>query len=451
MTSDRQMRLGAFLFGLGHHLAAWRHPEADPSALTRFEPILRSARLAEAAAFDAVFFADNVGLPGGSLERLSQGPQVYYWEPLTLLAALATQTERIGLICTVSATYMPPYHLARKFASLDQLSGGRTGWNLVTSASDAEAQNFGLEHQLAHDDRYARAAEYLQVVTGLWDTWDDDALVLDKEAGRFFDPTKVRRLDHEGPYYRVRGPLQSGRPVQGRPVIVQAGSSDDGRALAGASAEVVFTAQQSLPGAQAFYADIKARAVAAGRDPADVLIMPGVMPFVAETREAAEARFQSLQDLVDVRQALGLLSGLTGTDLTRADLTAVSDLPPTEGWRGGRNCSARWLRTRGSTAPAHVPGGLGPGPQGGRRLAAGRGDMMQQWFEAGAADGFNVMPPILPGTLRPSRVWSSRLRRRGLFRDAYDGRLCATIWSEAAGGRRLLTRKSAAGRDVRRP
>ncbi|WP_337185225.1 LLM class flavin-dependent oxidoreductase [Phenylobacterium sp.] len=424
MTSDRQMRLGAFLFGLGHHLAAWRHPEADPSALTRFEPILRSARLAEAAAFDAVFFADNVGLPGGSLERLSQGPQVYYWEPLTLLAALATQTERIGLICTVSATYMPPYHLARKFASLDQLSGGRTGWNLVTSASDAEAQNFGLEHQLAHDDRYARAAEYLQVVTGLWDTWDDDALVLDKAAGRFFDPTKVRRLDHEGPYYRVRGPLQSGRPVQGRPVIVQAGSSDDGRALAGVSAEVVFTAQQSLPGAQAFYADIKARAVAAGRDPADVLIMPGVMPFVAETREAAEARFQSLQDLVDVRQALGLLSGLTGTDLSRADLDGpFPDLPPTEGWRGRQELfrqvaedeglNLRQLMYRAVSARGH-------------KVVVGSpqdvADMMQQWFEAGAADGFNVMPPILPGDLEAfTRLVVPELRRRGLFRDAYEG------------------------------
>jgi FMN-dependent oxidoreductase (nitrilotriacetate monooxygenase family) len=418
------MRLGAFLFGLGHHLAAWRDPETDPADLTRFEHYLRSTQIAEAAGFDAVFLADNVGLPGGSLERISRAAPVYYWDPLTVLAALATHTRRIGLIATVSATYMPPYHVARKFASLDLLSGGRMGWNVVTSASDAEARNFGFAQQLAHDDRYARAAEHLTVVKGLWDSWADDALVLDQAGGRFFDPAKVRPLNHNGAMFQVSGPLQTGRPVQGYPVIVQAGASEDGRALAGQSAEVVFTAQQSLAGAKAFYDDIKARAEANGRAREDVLIMPGVMPIVAETDAEAQARLDRLDGLLGEGQSIGALSGLVGHDLSKFDPDApMPDLPLTEGWRSRQQLfmdvsreeglSLRQLAQRVAAARGHLVVVGTPA-----RIA----DVLQAWFEGGAADGFNIMAPVLPGDLeRFTRLVVPELRRRGLMRQGYVG------------------------------
>lgn len=416
------MRLGAFLFGLGHHMSAWRHPQTDPADLTRFEHVLRSTRIAEDAAFDAVFLADNVGLPGGQLERLSRGAPAYYWEPLTVLAALATHTSRIGLIATVSTSYMPPYHVARKFAALDLLSGGRTGWNVVTSASDAEARNFGLDQQADHENRYARAAEHLAVVKGLWDTWADDALVLNQAEGRFFDPEKVRRLDHQGPFYAVRGPLQTGRPPQGHPVIVQAGASDEGRALAGASAEVVFTAQQSLLGAKAYYDDIKARAEAAGRSRDEVLVMPGIMPVVAETQAEAQAYFDELDALLGPGQSIAAISGFVGQDLSsHAPDGPFPDLPLTEGWRSRQELFMQVSREEGLTLRQLA-----------QRVAAARGhlvvvgtptriaDVMQAWFEGGAADGFNVMAPVLPGDLdRFARLVVPELRRRGLFREAY--------------------------------
>ena len=289
MGAPRQMRLGAFLFGVGHHAAAWRHPAVDPANLYRFDFFRDLAQKAEAAKFDAVFFADNVGLPGAPIAGLSGGPPVYFWEPLTMLAALATHPSRIGLIATVSATYLPPYHVARKFSALDQLSNGRVGWNLVTSGSDSEAANFGLDQQLSHADRYARAAEHVAVVKALWDSWEDDALILDKDGGRFFDPAKLHPVNHVGQHFSVRGPLQSGRPVQGHPVIVQAGSSDDGQSLAAATAEVVFTAQQSLADAVTFAQGLKDRAEAAGRSRDSLLVMPGVSIYVAPTRAEAQA------------------------------------------------------------------------------------------------------------------------------------------------------------------
>ena len=421
--AQEQMRVGAFLFGLGHPQAAWRHPDVDPASLLGFDHFRGCVEIAEAAAFDAVFFADNVGLAGASLSGLSRGPQVYYWEPLTLLAALAPLTSRIGLIATVSASYTAPYHLARKFASLDHLSSGRVGWNLVTSASDAEAQNFGLDAQVGHAERYERATEYLDVVKGLWDTWDDDAFLFDKAGSRYFDPDKVRRLDHEGRFFSVRGPLQSSRPVQGYPVIVQAGSSDDGRALAGASAEVVFTAQQTLAGAQAFYADLKARAVAAGRRADQILIMPGVMPIVGRTEAEAKARFQQLQDLVETRQGIGLLSGFVGTDLSGYDLDGpFPDVPLTEGWQSRQQLFAEVAREDKLTLRELM-----------HRVVSARGhkvvvgtaeqvaDFMENWFRNGAADGFNVMPAVLPSDLKAfTELVVPELRRRGLFREAYS-------------------------------
>lgn len=424
MTEPRQLRLGAFLYSIGHHVAAWRHPDVDPHDAFRFEFYRELAQKAEAAKFDAVFFADNVGLLGGSTEAISYSPPVYFWEPLTLLAALATHTSRIGLIATVSSTYMPPYHVARKFAALDQLSGGRAGWNLVTSGTNAEAANFGLSHQLAHAERYERAAEHINVVKGLWDTWDDDPLVLNKEGGRFFDPAKVRFLNHEGPYYSVRGPLQSGRPVQGHPVIVQAGSSADGQKLAAATAEVVFTAQQSLEEAVAFAQGVKDQAEAAGRSRDSLLVMPGASIYVAPTREEAQAKFDALQRFVNVEAAAQGFKTFLDWDLSEADLDAPPPPPPfTEGWQSRQRLlydlavreglSVRQLVGRISAARGHLV--LVGTP-------ADIADTLQEWFEAGAADGFNILAPTLRDGLTDFiDLVLPELRRRGLFRTEYEG------------------------------
>ena len=241
--SSRQMHLGAFFFGVGHHLAAWRHPDVDPTAGSRIEALREWTHIAEAAKFDAIFFADNVGLPGPPDAAVAKNALWYPLDPLLSLAALSQSTTHIGLVATVSATYLPPYHLARKYASLDQISGGRSGWNLVTSGSDFEARSFGLDQQLGHAHRYARAHEYVKIVKGLWDTWEDDAFIQDKAANRFFDPTKLHRVAHDGEHFKVHGGLQTPRAPQGYPVLVQAGSSGDGQDLAAATAEVVFTAQ----------------------------------------------------------------------------------------------------------------------------------------------------------------------------------------------------------------
>ena len=256
--SPRQMHLGAFLFGVGHHLAAWRHPDVDPAGAASLAHYQRLARLAEAAKFDAIFCADNVGLSDAPAHLLARNALPYMLEPLQLLTALAGATERIGLVATVSTSYLPPYHLARKFATLDRLSEGRSGWNLVTSGSDFEARNFGLNQQADHASRYQRAQEYVKVAQGLWDSWEDDAFRFDAQAGQFFDPAKLHRVRHEGTHYSVHGALQTPRPIQGYPVMVQAGSSEDGQNLAAETAELVFTAQQTVEEARAFYQGLRA-------------------------------------------------------------------------------------------------------------------------------------------------------------------------------------------------
>ena len=419
----RHMRLGAFIMGIGHHVAAWLHPSVEPRDLVSLDHYVRIAKTAEAAKFDALFFADNVASPPIS-ELSALAAPIYYMEPLTLLGALVPATSRIGLVATVSATYLPPYHLARKFATLDYLSGGRAGWNCVTSGSDTEARNFGLDAQVGHGERYQRAAEYLDVVRALWDSWDDDALLFDRDRRRFFDPSKVRPIEHDGPHFRVQGPLQSGRPVQGHPVIAQAGSSADGIALAAATAELVFTAQQSIGDAVAFAETVRDRAVEQGRDRGSVLIMPGLMPFVAETESEAQLYHDELQDLVDPRIAIGLASAMIGADLSRYPLDGpVPDLPPTEGWQSRQKLFFDVARAEGLSIIDLA-----------RRVAVARGhkvvigtpvqiaDEMEAWFRAGAADGFNIMPPTLPRGLDDfSRLVIPELQRRGLFRTEYEG------------------------------
>lgn len=426
MTSEKkEMKLGAFLQSVGHHLAAWRHPDVDPANVTRLEHLKNLARIAERGKFDAVFFADTIGFPQIDNKFLAKTAPPYFWEPLTLLSALAGVTSHIGLIGTVSTSYMPPYHLARFFASLEHISQGRTGWNLVTSGTDYEAQNFNQEKQLPHKERYERAKEYVDVVRGLWDSWDEDAYLFDQQSGNFFDPDKLHFLNHQGKYYFVSGPLQSARPVQGYPVLVQAGSSEDGKNLAAATAEVVFTAQQSLESAQAFYQDVKQRAVQYGRDAASVKVMPGIMPIIGKTEQEAQQKFQQLQSLIDPVVGIALLSAFLGNvDLSQYDIDGpVPDFPNTEGWQSRQqllvdlakkdNLTIRQLFQKVAGARGH-------------RIVIGTAeqiaDQLELWFTQGAADGFNILAPTFPdGLTEFVEQVVPILQQRGLFRTEYSG------------------------------
>ena len=423
----RQMHLGAFFFGVGHHLAAWRHPDVDPGAASRIESLKAWTRIAEDAKFDAIFFADNVGMPGPPDEVVAKNALWYPLDPLITLAALSQSTTHIGLVATVSSTYLPPYHLARKYAALDQVSQGRSGWNLVTSGSDFEARSFGLDQQLAHAHRYARAHEYVKIVKGLWDSWEDDAFIHDKEANRFFDPARLHRVAHEGAHYKVHGALQTPRSPQGCPVLVQAGSSGDGQDLAAATAEVVFTAQQSAEAARAFYGGLKGRLPAHGRSADRLKILPGISPFVGRSRQEAEEKFEQLQGLIDPVLGIGLLSTFLGhVDLSGYDIDGPfpQDLPVTEGWKSRQelfegmarreNLSIRQLYEKVAGARGHwtLVG-----------TAESIADQLEHWFSTGAADGFNVLAPTLPHGLKDfAELVIPELQRRGLFRTAYEGR-----------------------------
>ncbi|MEE5150787.1 LLM class flavin-dependent oxidoreductase [Pseudomonas alliivorans] len=419
-----QMKLGAFLMATGHHVAAWRHPDVPADAGLDFKHYRHLAQVAEAAKFDALFVADSVAAATGDIaSRMARSD---HFEPLTLLSALSAVTDHIGLIATATTTYNEPYHVARKFASLDHLSGGRAGWNLVTSDAAAEAQNFGRSEHVGHAERYSRAREFYQVVAGLWNSWADDAFTRDKASGQYYDPAKVQVLNHQGEHFSVKGPLNVARSPQGQPVIVQAGSSEVGRDLAAQTAEVVFTAQTSLTSAQAFYADIKGRLDAYGRSVDSLKIMPGVLIVVAETEALASEKFESFQDSVEPEVGVALLGRMLGNfDLSGYPLDGpLPELPLTDSGQRSRQKLLTELAEREHLNLAQL----------GRRIAGGRGhysligtpeqvaDELQIWFEQGAADGFNVLVPHLPGGLEDvARLLVPELQRRGLFRTEYEG------------------------------
>ncbi|WP_226489112.1 LLM class flavin-dependent oxidoreductase [Pseudomonas sp. B20] len=423
-TTARQMKLGAFLMATGHHVAAWRHPEVPADAGLDFKHYRHVARVAEAAKFDVLFVADSVAAATGDIaSRMARSD---HFEPLTLLSALSAVTEHIGLIATATTTYNEPYHVARKFASLDHLSGGRAGWNLVTSDAAAEAQNFGRAEHVGHAERYSRAREFHQVVTGLWDSWADDAFTRDKASGEYYDPARLHVLNHEGEHFRVKGPLNVARSPQGQPVVVQAGSSEVGRDLAAQTAEVVFTAQTSLASAQAFYADLKGRLSTYGRAVDSLKIMPGVFIVVAETEALANAKFESFQELVEPQVGVALLGRMLGNfDLSGYPLDGpLPELPLTDSGQRSRQKLLTELADQENLTLAQL----------GRRIAGGRGhysligtpeqvaDELQRWFEQGAADGFNVLVPHLPGGLEDvAQLLVPELQRRGLFRTEYEG------------------------------
>ena len=400
-TKKGQFKLGAFLMNTGHHVAAWRHPDAYADGGLDFTHYKRLAQTAERAKFDMAFLADGVAVRRDhNLESLSRSGQLVHFEPLTLLSALSAVTEHIGLVATASTTYNEPYHIARKFASLDYLSSGRAGWNVVTSASEAEAHNFNRDKHMEHALRYERAREFLQVVTGLWDSWDDDAFIRDKETGLYFDPDRLHVLNHKGKHFSVQGPLNVARPPQGYPVIVQAGASEDGQDFAAQTAEVIFTAQQTLEEAQAFYAGIKGRLAKYGRSPDQLKIMPGVFPVIGHTEKEAKEKYDQLQNLIHPSVGLALLSGNIGgfdlssypldgplpelpeTNLNKSRQKLVTDLARRE------NLTIRQLYQAIAGARGHWTIWGTPG-----QIA----DRLEEWFVNDAADGFNLMPPYLPG------------------------------------------------------
>jgi FMN-dependent oxidoreductase (nitrilotriacetate monooxygenase family) len=413
----RRIHLGLFLQGAGHHVAGWRYPGAE-SGGENLAHLQRIVAAAERAKFDMVFLAD--GLTSGADAHPSM---VARFEPLAALAALAMSTSRIGLAATASTTYGEPFHTARVFATLDHLSQGRAAWNAVTTSYARTAANFGTSHP-PHDERYAIAGEFIDVVKGLWDSWDDGAFPRDKASGVYADPSKLHVLDHKGKYFTVKGPLNSSRPPQGHPIIVQAGSSDAGQALAARTAEVVFTAQQTLQGAQAFYRSLKDRLPAFGRERESLAIMPGFLPVIGGTEQEARDKLAHLESWTDFSKALPLLSERLGHDISTYDLDGpLPDLPASDQLQSRATLLTDLARQEGLTLRQLA-----------QLVATGRGHhvmcgtpeqiaaRMEEWFRERGCDGFNVMPPYFPGGLDDFAAGVVPiLQRRGLYRTDYEG------------------------------
>jgi alkanesulfonate monooxygenase len=424
MSESRQLHLGAFMRPISIHTAAWRYPGGTPDGNFNWPLLKRLTQKLEYGKFDAFFMADHLAVPNMPPDALKRSATVTSFAPMTLLPALAAVTERIGLIATMSTTYNAPYHVARLFASLDHLSGGRAGWNIVTSTNPNEARNFGIA-EVEHDLRYRRAREFYEVVTGLWDSWADDAFIRDVDSGVYFDPDKLHVLDFHGEFFEARGPLNVARPVQGWPVIVQAGQSEAGRQLAAETAEMVFSGVSDLTQAQRLYADIKGRAQAAGRNPDHLVIMPGAFVVVGDTAAEARAKKAKLDSLVHPASGIGTLSVQLGFDVSKLDLDGPlpDDLPPTNASHTARQKLIDMARNDGLTVrqlAQYVGGAFGTLQMIG--TPAMIADQMQAWLDARACDGFNVMFPYLPGGLDDfvDQV-VPELQRRGLFRRDYEG------------------------------
>ena len=425
MSQSRKLRLGAFMRPISIHTAAWRYPGGTPDANFNFKALRAYAQKLEAGKFDAFFMADHLAVLNMPIDALKRSATTTSFDPLTLLPALATATEHLGLIATASTTYNEPYHVARKFASLDHISEGRAGWNVVTSGNPMEAQNFGREEHWEHATRYRRAREFYDVVTGLWDSWADDAFIRDVENGVYFDPVKMHVLDHKGEFLKVRGPLNVARPVQGWPVIVQAGASDAGRQLAAETAEMIFAAGGHIKAAQAFYADVKGRMKALGRDPEHLKVLPGAFVIVGDSVEEARAKRAKLDSLVHYDSAIASLSVMIGTDASKFDPDGPlpDDLPETNASKSGRERVIALAKSEGLTVRqlAQRLGGYGGSAFVGTPETIA--DEMEEWLMTEACDGFNVMFPFLPAGLDDfvDRV-VPELQRRGLFRTEYEGK-----------------------------
>ena len=418
-----QMKLGLSMRYLGYHDAAWRHPEVPPGGATDFKYFLNSARIAERGKFDMVFFADGIGIraddnPPGSLARTNRNVEL---EPLTLLSALAAMTSHIGLVSTASTTYNEPYHIARKFASLDNISGGRAGWNVVTSWSEQEAWNFSRDTHLDYDTRYDRAKEFVDVVTGLWDSWENDAFVHDKASGQFYDPSKLHVLNHRGKHFTVRGPLSAPPTPQGRPILVQAGAAEQGQEIAAANADVVYAAQVDLAGAKAYYAGLKARMAKYGRAPELLKVMPAVTTIVGRTRAEAQAKFDQLQELIDPMVGLASLFSSFG-DLSGYPLDGPVPEPVNAKVRSiAYNLWNLAQRENLTIRQFYQKKSAGSGGLLLKGSAEDVADAMEEWMAEEAADGFNLTPTHLPHGIDDFvELVVPELRRRGRFRTEYE-------------------------------
>ncbi len=424
MTHSRQLRLGAFMRPISIHTAAWRYPGAWPDANFNFQHIKRFAQTLERGRFDAFFMADHLAVLNMPIQGLKRSATVTSFDPLTLLPALAIVTEHLGLIATASTTYNEPYHVARKFASLDHLSGGRAGWNVVTSGNPDEAMNFGREEHVEHGERYRRAREFFDVVTGLWDSWADDAFLRDVETGVYFDPEKLHILNHQGEFLKVRGPLNVARPIQGWPVIVQAGASEAGRQLAAETAEVIFAAGGNLANARAFYADVKGRMEKLGRPRDHLKVLPGAFVVVGETAAEALEKRARLDSLVHYDSAIASLSIALGHDASGFDPDGpLPEIPESNSSKSGRERVVELARREHLTVrqlAQRVGGYSGLAFVGTPSMIA---DQMEEWLLTDACDGFNVMFPYLPGGLDDfvDRV-VPELQRREIFRREYEGK-----------------------------
>lgn len=422
-TPPRQLHLNAFLMGVGHHEAAWRAPESSLTATWELKHYVELAQIAERGTFDSIFFADGPSLQGDLRYR-----PVAWLDPLILLPAIAAATQRIGLVATASTTYNEPYNLARRFASLDHISDGRAGWNIVTTAGIEAAQNFGLDNVPLHKTRYERASEFVDVCVKLWDSWEDDFLLGDKASGRFADGERVHEIAHAGEHFRVRGPLNVPPSPQRHPLLVQAGSSEDGRAFAARYAEAVFTAQQTLADGQAFYADLKRRTAALGRNPDHIKVLPGLVPVIGSTEAEALQREQDLAGWQVWAYGLRQLSQLLGVEITEDELDRplrdLGDVSSVQGHQS-RFQVVTELARRDNLTVRQLLVRMGGGR--GHRTFTGTpeqiADTIEEWFNSGAADGFNVMAPVLPeGLALFVEHVVPLLRKRGLFRSEYTGK-----------------------------
>jgi N-acetyl-S-(2-succino)cysteine monooxygenase len=441
---DTKLRLGVFFNPTGHHVASWRHPGAQIDAGINLEHYVEITQTAERGKMDMVFFQDSVAVRRANIEALSRSAQyIANFEPITLLSALAMVTSHIGLTATASTSYNEPFHVARKFASLDHISGGRAGWNLVTSVQDAEAQNFGRDAHYGHAERYERACEFAEVVKGLWDSWEDDAFLRDVESGLYFDPDKLHTLDHKGKHFSVKGPLNVPRPLQGHPVIVQAGASEAGMELAAEYAEVVFCSPNSIEVAQEYYANLKGRMEKFGRNPDDLKVLPGLSPIVAPTMSEAEEKFDEMQAMIDPVVAKEILATVLGyVDLSEYDLDdPVPELPETNASQSTvdelttmardenltiRELAMRVAGARGKLVMTGTPSHIA--------------DFMEDWLKNNATDGFNILPSVLPTSLNDFvDLVVPELQRRDLFRSEYEG----TTLRENLGLKRPMSRYSA--------
>jgi len=422
--SPRQLRLGAFMRPVSIHTAAWRYPGSFPDANFNLSHLKRFIQKLEHGKFDAFFMADHLAVMNMPINALKRSHTVTSFEPFTLLSALAGATERIGLVATASTTYDEPYHVARRFASLDHISGGRAGWNVVTTGNPESALNFGQDDHMEHSERYKRAREFFDVVTGLWDSFADDAFVRDAESGLYFDPAKMHTLNHKGPFLSVKGPLNIARPPQGWPVIVQAGASEPGKQLAAETAEAVFTGGGTLSQAQALYEDIKSRMDKLGRDRDHLKILPGAFVVVGDTLDEAQKKRELLDSLVHYDSAIAGLSVILGTDVSKFDPDGpLPPIPESNASKSARDRMVEYAAKKNVTVRQLAKRVGGYGGLSFVGTPATIADQMEEWLTTYASDGFNIMFPFLPQGLDDfvDKV-VPELQRRGIFRKEYEGR-----------------------------